>query len=75
MISINDVRREVEEEFKKYLNTLDEEEKRNYFRTTPDIKISTDELLGNMYDPFGSVCAFDKYLNQFVNVPTIDLKE
>lgn len=83
MISIDDVRRKVQEElkkelkekFKEYLNSMDEEEKRNYFKTTPDFEISADNFIGNTCDPFGSLCAIDKFINQLVNVPTIDLKE
>ena len=83
MISIDYVRRKVEEELKKelekelkeYWNSMDEEEKRNYFKTTPDFEISADNFIGNTCDPFGSLCAIHKFINQLVNVPMIDLKE
>ena len=79
MISIDDVRRKVKEELKKelkeYWNSMDEEEKRKYFKTTPDFEISDDNFIGNTCDPFGSFCAVNKFINQLVNVPMIDLKE
>lgn len=79
MISIDYVRRKVQEELKKelkeYWNSMDDEEKRKYFKTTPDFKISADNIIGDTYDSFGSLCAINKFINQLVNVPTIDLKE
>lgn len=87
MISIDEVRRKVQEELKEelkkelkkelkeYWNSMDEEEKRKYFKTTPDFEISADNFIGNTCDPFGSLCAVNKFINQLVNVPTIDLKE
>lgn len=79
MISIDYVRCKVQEELKKelkeYWNSMDEEEKRKYFKTTPDFEISADNFIGNTCDPFGSLCAVNKFINQLVNVPTIDLEE
>lgn len=83
MISIDYVRRKVQEELKKelkkelkeYWNSMDEEEKRKYFKTTPDFEISADNFIGNMFAPFGSLCAIDQLINKVVNVPTIDLDE